>query len=246
MDDMKYLRLTAKEWAGYSGPIGVVWFKDGVSTEPWQKHVRDRVSSAIPMEEFTDDGDVQEAGQAADSLRNRLVRVENPAPLKRQTVDGKVAEMVKTVLGNVPKRTLRSQDELEAIIAAKGIAGLREVAAEWNVKGKSIPDLLEAISRAQNSYSSTHLVRSDALREKYAEAYGQKTESTGSDDALTSPVTEKPKRGRRKNKEIAEAAATGDLAAALITDEPAPLPQAVVKDEVPAAELVGDWAITKE
>lgn len=237
MNDMKYLKIIEPKWAGYSGPIGVVWFKDAVSTEPWPKHVRDRVAAAVPMEEFEKDGEAQEAGQAADALRNRTTRMEIPERLTRQTVASKKDEMIALSLGNIPSRTMRTQDELEAIIAGQGVTGLRAVAAEWDVKGRSIPELLEAISKAQNIYGSTHLDRVTEIKKKYDDTYDEKIVE-GAVPAEPVKAKKASKLPKAKKDAVLNTARTGDLSSAL-TQMASDL-ERMAKSTIPDAEPVGD------
>lgn len=203
---MNRLKLANPAWAGYTGTIGTVDFVNGVSAYPVPRQIADRISAAIRMIEVDEDGnEVKAAGVANRLIADAAMRAPVPAALKVQSEDERKAEDLDDTLKNnkAPTDKFYTHEELQAIADEKGIKGLREVAAPWNVKNKAIPGLIEAILGAQNSFTNG---KTDIIREIIT---GEKPE----------PEPEEEKLAKNAPSEIQEAAITGDLSAALNVED---------------------------
>ena len=149
------LRLTQAGFETYTGQMGVVMFKDGLSEGDVLPIDAIRISAAI--------GATWEDGSAANVGEMYLNNMHAPAHVGGFDIN----EMSMPVEGAEQKSVTKEKDdegktdetpaqasnhtreELEAIADEKGIAGLREVAEPLKVKGTSIVALMDAIIKAQ-------------------------------------------------------------------------------------------------
>lgn len=150
------IRLKQKGFEHYTGQMGAILFKDGVSVRDVLDIDRRRLAGVMYVED--------ETGNQAPITQDASDAV---APVGRDTVvqkatiervggdDSDVPQYTKPV-EEKPKKaqverleteiTVRySRDELEAIADAKGIGGLREIAEPLGVKGTSIRKLMDGI-----------------------------------------------------------------------------------------------------
>jgi hypothetical protein len=214
----KHLKLTQRNYVGYTGQIGRWAFVGGVSVEPIPPIERIRISANFGVVELDASGAEQGSPSPSHSVvANHRTRAELRAPMVRQTVEEKVEETVRVVMGAEETKTLIARETLEEIASAAGIAGLREIAATWNVRSKSIPVLLQMILDAQDAYAAA----------KRATLMGRGIPVEEIERILT-PAAQAPKIESRLSRNaprkapvrqgadpIAQAAATGDLAAAI-------------------------------
>lgn len=149
---MKKLKLLGAVYEGHTGLIGRYQFVDGVSIEPIPQNERVRIGanfSVIEIEEDGSDGVDPSPAVTVISTRHRVLPVET---LARQTEDEKNAENATIVLGSAEHRLLLTQEALEDVASKSGIAGLRAIAEKWNVRSKAIPSLIQLILAAQQEF----------------------------------------------------------------------------------------------
>jgi hypothetical protein len=146
----RHLKLT-QAYSTYTGQFGRYMFEDGLSVEPIPMNERDRIACAIPSLEVCEDGTEIEAGPVARmvSLRNTSFPDEK---LTRMTEEDKEKEDINVVLASFKLKPLLKREDLEKIADKEGISGVRKVAAVWDVKSKSIVDLMAMIIDAQDAY----------------------------------------------------------------------------------------------
>lgn len=153
---MDYVKLVQPGFETFTGDFGQVVFKDGVSVEPLtQRHV-DRLAACLKIAITDEDGEEIQGGVAARLVGGATIRAEVASTLARQTEEEKVIEgILRPKLANASTPTKRyTLEELEAIASKDGIAGLRPIGKDWNVKARAIPDLIEAILTSQNEFGS--------------------------------------------------------------------------------------------
>lgn len=212
----KYLRLVQAGYQNYTGPIGAYDFVDGVSTVMIPRNDRDRLATAFQFVEFITPGDEIEAGVAARLLFESTRVLEVPKDLERQTEAEKADEDKRVVEGVKPDPVIYTAAELEAIAEKKGINGLREVAAYWEVKHRSIVPLMELILGAQAAWLDTHQAKFEkrvADREAFEESL--KPETAAAETPAEDTPAETPEPEQTADTSTEDAAATGDLSAAL-------------------------------
>lgn len=235
----KRLKIVQKGYDGYSGPIGAYEFEDGISLEMIPLNQRDMLSAAFQMVEIDEDGGEQDASVAARMLRDRENAIEATDSLDRQTDDEKLEENVRAVIGGEKIPALYTEKALEGLASAKGIAGVRIVAEVWDVRSKAIPTLIQMILRAQSSYLALRteeltqrgvdpdelakmftpkdVVEIEVEKPEYERSVKAAASKADADIVIDGPIVT----GVIVPGAVTEAAATGDMAAALNVTEPA-------------------------
>lgn len=140
------LRLKEAGFETYEGQMGVIQFKDGLSLG--DVLTIDAVKLSCVMQVEWEDGSSPSVAQSI------LDNAETPAPI---VADGKAKEVSKSAekpsqkvtAEKVIQDTKYTEAQLGAIADADGIGGLRVIADELNVKGKSIKELIDGIIKAQ-------------------------------------------------------------------------------------------------
>lgn len=239
MDDLKYIRIIEPGYTKYTGEMGIVLFKDGVSIEKWPLHVRNRMAAAMRVVEVNEDGTELAAGPAEEMLRKRLSGAPVTEPLKVQSHNDKLRELVESATGEKQPAPIRTQEELEAIAREKKRQGLLDIAKEWNVKATSIPTLIEGILEAQAKFLERTQGKARKISEAYVSRHGKELEKEKAQEKVAeTPAATPAKPARRKKaeaapavpaaepvgfnpakKEILQAAMTGDLSAAINSGE---------------------------
>lgn len=221
--ELMYLKVSDKKWKGYTGVLGMVRFKDGVSVEMLPRHVRDKMAAAMPFIEIDSEGNEQPAGAQYRLIRESRARAPIIAPLKRQTEGEKAAEIAASQVATAKAPVLETRASLEAIAEKSGIKGLREIGNRWNVKHRSIPTLIEMILDAQEKAVA---VRNKSEAPKQAEPVAEpvsepeaEPESTITPD-VAADVAAAEALAAQEAEDFKQAAATGDLAAAINAETP--------------------------
>lgn len=135
------LRLTQAGFEKYTGQMGVVMFKDGLSEGDVLPIDAIRISAAI--------GADWEDGSPANVGDMYLNNMDSPAFVGRPEVEQAAEEKSEPVQAPAPSGTTYTKDDLAKIADAEGIAGLRAIADPAGVKGTSIVGLIEAILKHQ-------------------------------------------------------------------------------------------------
>lgn len=138
------IKITEPNFLNMSGYFGTIEFADGVSVDPvpWQE--QQRLGGLIRFVSAEDDESEAQIGPAAELIRNRNMGADDE---RAQGVDRGVmgADGAVRLAGEFYTR-----DQLEEIADKKGIAGLRDVARAWGVKGRSINEMITEILTAQD------------------------------------------------------------------------------------------------
>lgn len=125
------LKLTAVGYENFTGLFGTVEYVDGLSVEDVMPQTAKRVACVVSVE--WEDG--SKVGVADALITNQNM----PAPNETATVIP--VEPEKPVVTTVAW----TEEELGALADDKGIAGLREIAEPYGIKGNSIAGLIKAI-----------------------------------------------------------------------------------------------------
>lgn len=163
---MKKLKITAPQWANYTGSLGVVHFTNGVSDEFVPDHIRRRLSIGMEMIEIDVDGNESRNSAAYKLLSTNTIHAPVNAPLSRQTETEKAREDLSIAMESGKQPTFYTRENLEAIADKEGIKGLREAAEIWDVKHRSIPALIDMILAAQEKFLEKRKKRIDSAIEK--------------------------------------------------------------------------------
>lgn len=138
----RLIRIVEPGWETFSEVFGTVTFKDGVSIQPVPWLEQQRLGGILRIESAEEDEVEIRIGPSAELVRVRSMDADDERVTnmdKTVTVDGEVRLAVANY----------SRPELEDIADRKGLAGLRDVAAAWGVKGRSVNDLINGILEAQ-------------------------------------------------------------------------------------------------
>lgn len=163
---MKKLKITAPQWANYTGSLGVVHFTNGVSDEFVPDNIRRRLSIGMEMIEIDIDGNESRNSAAYKLLSTNTIHAPVNAPLSRQTETEKAREDLSIAMESGKQPTFYTRENLEAIADKEGIKGLREAAEIWDVKHRSIPALIDMILAAQEKFLEKRKKRIDSAIEK--------------------------------------------------------------------------------
>lgn len=135
------LRLKEPGFETYSGQMGVMDFKDGLSIK--DVLVIDAVKLSCVMYVEWEDGTSPSVAQSI------LDNAETPAPIVGDGRPSKPIVEAKVAPAKVILDTKYTEAQLGAIADKDGIGGLRVIADGLNVKGKSIKELIDGILKAQ-------------------------------------------------------------------------------------------------
>lgn len=149
------IKLTQEGYETYTGQMGIIFFENGLSTEPVPFRDAARMA-AVMICEFED-------GTSCNPAQRLLETALQEADSTRDTIDAPVAEepavlpavealveivMTKAVEKSAVPVRVYSRDELAAIADKKGISGLREIATPLGIKSNSITGLIEELVKA--------------------------------------------------------------------------------------------------
>lgn len=157
---MNYLKIVSKGFETYNGPLNIITFKNGISTEPVQPQVAARISACMTVVVCDAEGNEGEARQFVgvqhSLINDTLMRAPISAELKRQTEADRIMEAKLDAARTLeaPTEALYTQEELETLADKSGIKGLREVGDAWSVSARSIPDLIAKILAAQADFTA--------------------------------------------------------------------------------------------
>lgn len=141
------VRLTQSGFKTYTGQMGVVFFENGLSTD--DVSTKDAVRMAAVMNcEWEDGSSLSPSQLILDSKHNAAPVARNPVSVVAQAAPADVKVEVVAEAAPVDVKALYTQAELEAIADSKGIAGLREVAAKHDIKGRSVNDIIADLVKA--------------------------------------------------------------------------------------------------
>lgn len=139
------IRITEPGFQALSGYFGTIEFRDGVSIEPVHWLEQQRLGGLVRFVSAEDDEAGLEIGPAAEMVRHRDMDADDERTKATDaavtTVDGGVRLVGETY----------SRDDLEDIADKRGIAGLRDIAKAWGVKGRSINEMITEILAAQGN-----------------------------------------------------------------------------------------------
>lgn len=146
------VRIVEKNMVTYSGPIGGVEFKDGVSVRSIDYPTAQRIGACIAIV----DADAKDSNDlitpAAASLRDRNINVNN-------------ADVQAFDNGTIfnPERydsiVFHTQEELEEIADKGGLPQILALAQRWGRKGRTIPACIAAILQEQDKARAAKLQR---------------------------------------------------------------------------------------
>jgi antitoxin component HigA of HigAB toxin-antitoxin module len=151
---MKKIKIAVQGWECFSGMLGNITFKDGISEEIVSIKDRERIGGTIYVEEFDEENpDLpgEQVGSTVSILKIGDIAAEMENTLEYGLKESSDAEILVTKTKQ-SDRKIYPLEELEAIATEKGIKAIRELAVPYDLKGTSIQDLIDRILKAQDSY----------------------------------------------------------------------------------------------
>jgi hypothetical protein len=225
---LKFLKTASPRHIGYTGVLGRVMFKDGLSTEMVPQLIRDRMAAAMPFIEIDAEGNEEPAG-TLHRMRGGVAQRMLPARAQRQSEEEKALEVSTDALAKQKIPQLETRESLEAIADQKGIAGVREIADKWGVKHRSINALIAMVLEEQTKAMARRGAKVETPAEPEPEpeqTANPDQESASQDDgqldlldaAAESEALLRAEEAEEAAEAMRQAAASGDLTAALNTD----------------------------
>jgi hypothetical protein len=162
--------ITEKGFEGYTGPLGMSNFTNGISDDHLSEHERLHLGAIMNVAEYDEKGDtdgaiinpgvnyaetyrvsapiVEKAKTQAELNAEAALAAPAAGPAQESADQAQTTEATtQTELPALPKYT---REELEVIADKDGIKGLRAISDKLNVKDSSIPGLMDKIIQAQS------------------------------------------------------------------------------------------------
>lgn len=151
---MKRIKIVEAGWENYTSEMCGVQFVDGVSVAPVPRHQADRVGGIIKVVEVDEEGEGAPVGQASRMVGGLTIAAPIVDGMRQPSMEEIEAErkLMAQRSGSRPASVFYTREALEEIADHKGLKGLREVAAPWDVRDRSIPSLIKEILAAQEKY----------------------------------------------------------------------------------------------
>lgn len=140
------VRIDEQGFDKYNGDIGGIEFVDGVSVHELSDREVMRLSASMRVVEL-ESGKQQGTSVTLAESRDLEAEVVEKLPIAEPEPVVEVQKpVVSEEVANLGKYT---REGLEAIADKQGVAGLREIANNFEVKGRSIVELVDGILKAQ-------------------------------------------------------------------------------------------------
>ncbi|MBA8881722.1 hypothetical protein [Phyllobacterium myrsinacearum] len=151
---MNKVKITSKGWHTYSSHLCGVKFHDGVSVEPLNDATINRLAATITIVRLDEEGVESPAGAAYDLIAASAARAPVLPKLMRQSDAEAAAEAKRDLLSaeKAPHGKMYSHEELQAVVDAEGLKGLRVIGDAWGVKHRNINVLIQMILREQSDF----------------------------------------------------------------------------------------------
>lgn len=141
------IRITQKGWENFNGDFGQVIFANGVSIGLATRVQYDRVATQVHVVD-ADTG--EQIGPGQRHLEAKTARIPEGVLLSKPGQ----GDLLTAAAPPVNDIRLLTREQLYGVADAKGIQGLREIADPLGVKARAIPELINAIVRAQATYAA--------------------------------------------------------------------------------------------
>lgn len=179
---MPRVKIIAKGFETYNGVLEGVQFENGLSTEIMSERAAERIGAFMRCVDADTEEDL---GAGARLVRQRTQGQAPRPPLQRveRTPTGKEKKPI-------ANRRVVSYDftkaDLEAVADKDGIQGLRKVAEQYDVRGRSIREIIDAMMALKANEDAKRAAETVKEAEARVTHQAEAVEPTGSDlDALT-------------------------------------------------------------
>lgn len=180
------LRIVEKNLKNYSGPVGGVEFKDGVSVGVVDYPTSQRIGACMEIVDADETDERALITPAAAALRNRNLTTDSPDVIAFNEGTAFDPERYESIV-------FHTQEELEAIANKGGLPAILSLAQRWGRKGRTIPACIAAIMQEQDKAKAEKL-RHDKLAaetpvEQAAEAEEAEQEEAKEAETVDAPET---------------------------------------------------------
>lgn len=138
------VKLTEPGFGNFTGVMGEITFEDGVSVESVEHWLAERLGSAMRV--HTVDATGKEG--ASPGVSQQILE---SGTVAMGSTKEEVAEAPRKPSQGVLALPVRTREELEAIADDKGIQGLRDEVAPYDVKGRKIAEIIDAAMQKQRA-----------------------------------------------------------------------------------------------
>jgi len=139
---MPVVKIVQPGFETYNGIMEGVRFENGVSVESMSQFSAERIGAFMKVVNADDGGEPLGMGYRMANAKTTGVAPREPLQFIARTKTGKTKEAVK-------KSKLISYDftkaQLEGVADKEGILGLRKVADQYDVRGRSISEIIESL-----------------------------------------------------------------------------------------------------
>jgi hypothetical protein len=150
---LRRVRLAQPGYDKFTGDFGCADFVDGVSVEMLDERQIDRIAMSIRVEDVDDEEGAQ-LGPQQRHFHAKSVSAEVTPPRRPPTKAELAALEPKEPVKPIAEVTYHTLAELEAVVDAKGINGLRDIGNPLGARARAIPDLITAILAAESVIKS--------------------------------------------------------------------------------------------
>lgn len=140
---MPIVKIVEKGFEGYNGIIEGVQFTNGVSQEPLSQFSAERVGAFMKIVNADNPDEPLGLGYRMANARNQGQAPREPLQKVERTKTGKKKEPVKKADKVVSYEFTKA--DLEAVADKEGITGLRKVAEQYDVRGRSIAEIIDSL-----------------------------------------------------------------------------------------------------
>jgi hypothetical protein len=146
---LRRVRLAQPGYDKFTGDFGCADFVDGVSVEMLNERQIDRIAMSIRVEDVDDEGGAQ-LGPQQRHFDAKSASAEVTPPMRSPT-KAEIAALEPTEPAKpIETFAFHTLAELEAVVDAKGINGLRDIGNPLGARARAIPDLIGAILAAES------------------------------------------------------------------------------------------------
>jgi len=144
------VKITEPGWETFTGNFGGVEFVNGASEREITEFEMARIAGSVRVVDIATGKQLNDAATLSENIGTVLEPRDEASKISPKAFEDlqKPADAAPAAPGVAKTYT---NDELLAIADKNGIAGLRDIAAPLNVKGRAIPELIENILAAQSA-----------------------------------------------------------------------------------------------
>lgn len=139
------IKIKTPGWGKYTGELGMAQFVDGVSVESISTREAYALGSYLDVVEIDENGNEgNPVSHAFDIVRQTSITAPVTTP-RRRLADVLAEQAAKSDDTPTGDTTVHTQESLEKIAEAEGIAGIRKIADPLGIKGTAIKTMIAEI-----------------------------------------------------------------------------------------------------